>query len=74
MWPPQRRVRLRAAIRLGSAYGEGRDPSPVPPTKEETKIVKAIGTNAERACRGLDAHKDSIRAPHLTTGGTTLRT
>ena len=36
------------APRFGSAarMGEGRHPSPVPPTKEETKTVEAIGTNA----------------------------
>ena len=43
-------------------------------TKEGTKTVEAIGTHAERACLGLDVHKDSITATHLAPGGKTLRT
>ena len=33
-----------------------------------------MGTNAERACLGLDVHKDTITATHLGPGGKTLRT
>lgn len=42
--------------------------------REGTKTVEAMETNADRACLGLDVHKDTITATHLGPGGKTLRT